>query len=66
MSPYSALGSELERAAMGDIVCYVCITVKSVYTLKTQPQPIPCLLLKIRQVTFAQRVITYNLNLFRK
>ena len=28
MSPYSALGSELQRAAMGDIVHYVYISSK--------------------------------------
>ena len=66
MSPYSALGSELERAAVGDIVHYVYISSWSVYTLKTQLQPIPWLLLKIRQVTFAQWFITYNLFLSRK
>ena len=46
--PYSALGINTCK-------------VKSVYKLKTQPQPIPCLLLKIRQVTFAQWVILYHL-----
>ena len=52
--PYASLGSELERAAVGISFIINTCKVKSVYKLKTQPQPIPCLLLKIRQVTFAQ------------
>ena len=31
MSPYSALGSELERAAVGDIVHYVYIQLKCLH-----------------------------------